>query len=135
MTKKRELPPLIDKKVCSKCFKLKPTFEFYRDIRRSDGYFPWCKECTRAYRRKTAQLSPKEFTNDLLILQLSPNYSQPKTSCFNSRTRRMADIAASEGKSVWVMSYRLNKVWKWRNWKAPAYQSITEFLAHEKREA
>lgn len=40
-------------KTCSKCQTAKPRSEFPNDAARSDGLFPWCKECRRAAGRRS----------------------------------------------------------------------------------
>lgn len=37
----------IETKKCRKCGEVKPTTEFYKNIKAADGYDTYCKECKR----------------------------------------------------------------------------------------
>ena len=39
-------------KICSKCKKIKPIFEFSRNKSRKDGYSNWCKKCVKIWREE-----------------------------------------------------------------------------------
>ena len=39
-------------KVCSKCKRELPTSEFYKDSNAKDGFYGYCKECSRDQERK-----------------------------------------------------------------------------------
>lgn len=41
------------RKTCPRCAAEKPKSEFYKDKRRPDGLYAWCKECFRAHGRAT----------------------------------------------------------------------------------
>lgn len=37
----------MNKKICLKCNKIKELNDFYKDKNRKDGYYPYCKECSK----------------------------------------------------------------------------------------
>ena len=42
----------IETKKCFKCGEVKPTTEFYKNIKAADGYDTYCKECKRSLGRE-----------------------------------------------------------------------------------
>ena len=60
----------IDTKKCCKCGEVKPTTEFYKNIKSADGYDTYCKECRRSlgrefYAKKISQKRIGETNNAL----------------------------------------------------------------------
>ena len=60
----------IETKKCSKCGEVKPTTEFYKNIKAADGYDTYCKECRRSlgrefYAKKISQKRIEETNNAL----------------------------------------------------------------------
>lgn len=42
----------IETKKCFKCGEVKPTTEFYKNIKAADGYDTYCKDCKKSLNRK-----------------------------------------------------------------------------------
>lgn len=49
----------MDIKICRKCFEEKNVDEFRNDRSRKDGKYPYCKQCSRGYRRERFNANPK----------------------------------------------------------------------------
>ena len=60
----------IDTKKCGKCGEVKPTTEFYKNIKAADGYDTYCKECKRQmnkenYAKKVSEKKAAEACHPL----------------------------------------------------------------------
>lgn len=49
-------------KLCRKCGKIKSTSDFNADTKRKDGFYPWCVECRREYKKKYMGQTTKILT-------------------------------------------------------------------------
>jgi len=123
---------LIKDRVCPRCGKARPAFDFYQDKNRKSGFFPWCKQCFKEWKKARSGFSMREVLLDHLLLTLPPKYTHPSASHFSSSTRNLADSLVMQGKPVRVISHTANKVWNWREWSTPLYSDITRFMIEEK---
>jgi hypothetical protein len=58
----REAARSIVSKTCQQCDRHLPLGDFHKDRRRTDGHYPWCKDCRRTYMGASAQ-QPARFNS------------------------------------------------------------------------
>jgi 5-methylcytosine-specific restriction endonuclease McrA len=74
-------PRKVTEKECTNCKQTKPADEFYKDKRRRDGLYSWCKECFNAHARTAYHLNiDKERARSRI-------YGQSEAGRKNSRKR------------------------------------------------
>jgi len=121
-------------KLCTRKMHLVPEEEFYHDSSRRDGLDPWCKECRREWRGRRPRLSLRDLHEGPIILALPPGREWPRTSYFNSETRKYCDAAQREGRTVVVVRYGEDidgPVWRWREWEEAEWVTLDDFLASQ----
>lgn len=89
-------------KRCTKCGEPRPTVEFNHDVRYTDGYYPWCAACRRAYRqqRKADPVKHRaDLDNSLRHYHSKPAYKERRRQYDRERWHNDPDYRAH--KNAW----------------------------------
>lgn len=72
-------------KTCSKCHRTLPETDFYQCLSAADGFFHYCKDCTKAYNKK--RYHTMKAANEGLTVKPTapPTYSNPDLAAFTPR--------------------------------------------------
>lgn len=90
-------------KRCTKCGKLKPLSEFYRDSYQKSGYRPSCKICskkqTHEYRNKFHLPEVKRIVKWETVIELIPDYKNSVVIKKEKRVRKIYKQYTNEGEN------------------------------------
>ena len=101
---------------------------FYRDKYRHDGLDFWCKLCRREWNKAHTHRPRTDTHTGPIVLTLPKGQRFPAPHMFNSRIRTAADEALENNRVVVVTNSYHGSTWRWRQWKAPGWDSLDLFF-------
>lgn len=115
----------MDTRRCPKCTLTKQRKEFYKDAKRPDGLYPYCRECTKARMREYVFTQPEEVrarrTKRLKELYSNPEYRAKRLEQIRAYRRtpegiakrkeesRLYNLNNRQAKTLYTIAYRARK--------------------------